>query len=64
MFDATCLFDEDTSHHRQIHGTTHSFTHSVSGIYAFEAIILRDLVCFLSNPESKVARQRAALGEV
>jgi hypothetical protein len=63
MFDATCLFDEDNSHHRQIHGTTHSFTHSVSGIHAFEAIILRDLVYFLADPEREVARQREVLGE-
>lgn len=64
MFDATCLLDEDTVHHRQIHGTTHSFTHSVSGMHAFEAIILRDLVHYLTDPESEIARQRSALEEM
>jgi hypothetical protein len=64
MFDVTCLLDDDNSHHRQIHGTTHSFTHSVSGVHAFEAIILRDLVNFLIDPECEIARQRQALEEV
>jgi hypothetical protein len=64
MFDATCLFDEDNSHHRQIHGTTHTFTHSVSGMHAFEAIILRDLVHFLMDPEGEIKRQREILGEI
>ncbi|MCO7627111.1 ATP-binding protein [Pseudomonas fluorescens] len=63
MFDATCLLDEESVHHRQIHGTTHSFTHSVSGAHAFEAIILRDLVNYLSNPEKEVNRQRLLIGE-
>lgn len=27
MFDVTSLLDTDNTHHRQIHGTTHSFTH-------------------------------------
>lgn len=61
MFDVVCYLDEDTAHHRQIHGTTHSFTHSVSGSHAFEAIILRDLVRYLAEPEAEVARQRAFL---
>ena len=64
MFDVTCLLDGENSHHRQIHGTTHSFTHSVSGVHAFEAIILKDLVSFLIDPEVEIARQRKALEEV
>lgn len=63
MFDVTCLLDEDNVHHRQVHGTTHSFVHSVSGAHAFEAIILHDLVRFLASPETEVARQRSLLGE-
>ena len=61
MFDVTCLLGEDTTHHRQIHGTTHSFTHSVSGVHAFEAVILHDLVRYLANPEAEVERQNALL---
>jgi hypothetical protein len=61
MFDVTSLLDEDTRHHRQIHGTTHSFTHSISGTHAFEAIILHDLVRYLKDPEEEQARQRAYL---
>lgn len=61
MFDVTCLIDEENVHHRQIHGTTHSFTHSVSGVHAFEAIILHDLVRYLRNPPEEVERQRAYL---
>lgn len=63
MFDVTSLLDDDTSHHRQIHGTTHSFVHSVSGQHAFEAIILHDLVRYLVDPESEITRQRAILGD-
>jgi hypothetical protein len=63
MFDAVCLFDEDNTHHRQIHGTTHSFTHSVSGIHAFEAIILKDLVFYLRDSTLEVERQRKLLEE-
>ena len=61
MFDVTCHLDEDTVHLRQIHGTTHSFVHSVSGVHAFEAIILHDLVRFLEDPVSEVERQRLLL---
>ena len=63
MFDVTCLLDDDNTHHRQIHGTAHSFTHSVSGSHAFEAIILHDLVRFLKDPEQEVVRQRALLDD-
>ena len=63
MFDVTCLLDDDASHHRQIHGTTHTFTHSVSGSHAFEAIILHDLVRYLADPVAEVARQNRILGE-
>jgi hypothetical protein len=58
MFDVTCLLDEDTTHHRQIHGTTHSFTHSMSGAHAFEAVILHDLCRYISGPAKEQARQR------
>ncbi len=61
MFDATCLLDENSVHHRQIHGTTHSFTHSVSGASAFVAIVLQDLVRYLKDPATEVERQRQLL---
>jgi hypothetical protein len=61
MFDINCLLDEETTHHRQIHGTTHSFSHSMSGAHAFEVIILHDLVRFLQNPEAETLRQRELL---
>lgn len=61
MFDVTSLLDEDTSHHRQVHGTTHSFTHSVSGAHAFEAVILHDLVRYLADPAAEQQRQRDKL---
>lgn len=61
MFDVTCLLDDDNVHHRTVHGTTHSFAHSVSGLRAFDAIILHDLVRFLTNPDEEIARQRVSL---
>ena len=63
MFDVTCLLDENTVHNRRIHGTTHSFVHSVSGLQAFDAIILHDLVRYLKNPTAEVTRQRIRLNE-
>ncbi len=44
MFDVTSYLDEDHVHHRRMHGATHSFTHSMTGNHAFEAIVLKDLV--------------------
>jgi hypothetical protein len=61
MFDVTSLLDEETTHHRQIHGTTHTFAHSVSGAHAFEAIILHDLIRFLDDPATEVGRHRNVL---
>lgn len=61
MFNITSLLDSDTVHHRQIHGTTHSFVHSVSGAHAFEAIILHDLVRYLKDPTGEQERQRKVL---
>lgn len=58
MFDLNSYLDEDNVHHRRIHGTTHSFTHSMSGARAFEAIILEDLVNYLHDPEAEQQRQR------
>lgn len=58
IFDVTSYLDEDNVHHRKIHGTTHSFVHSMSGARAFEAIILKDLVAFLQNPEQESQRQK------
>ncbi|MGO4638976.1 ATP-binding protein [Mesorhizobium sp. 2RAF45] len=63
MFDVTSLLDDDNAHHRQIHGTTHSFAHSVSGVHAFEAVILHDLVSYLKDPVAEVARQRQMLDD-
>ena len=59
MFDVTSYLDSDNVHHRQIHGTTHSFTHSMTGAHAFEAIILEDLVNYLQNPLAEEAHQKA-----
>lgn len=61
MFDVTSHLDEETVHLRQIHGTTHQFVHSVSGIHAFEAVVLQDLVHYLGDPAAEVARQRKLL---
>jgi len=53
--------DEDNVHLRTIHGATHSFTHSITGAHAFEAIILKDLVAYLTDPQAEQRRQRAIL---
>lgn len=58
IFEITSYLDEDNVHHRKIHGTTHSFTHAVSGAAAFEAVILEDLVRYLKDPEAESECQR------
>lgn len=63
MFDVTSFLDEDNNHHRTYHGLTHSFTHSMNGNHAFNAIILKDLVAYLVNPEDEQARQRDKLND-
>ncbi|MEN3331173.1 MAG: hypothetical protein V7641_538 [Blastocatellia bacterium] len=60
MFDAISYLDSDNIHHRSIHGTTHSFTHSMSGVHAFEAIVLKDLISYLQNPTEEGRRQQEA----
>ena len=63
MFDITSLLDPDHTHHRNIHGSTHYFTHSTSGLRAFEAIILSDLVNFLRKQPAEIARQKLLYGD-
>ncbi len=58
MFDVISYLDEDNVHHRTIHGATHSFTHSMTGAHAFEAIILKDLISFLEDPKNEQEKQR------
>ncbi len=63
MFDVISYLDEDNVHHRNIHGATHSFIHSMTGAPAFEAIILEDLVSFLVDPEKEQEKQRAKFAD-
>jgi hypothetical protein len=57
-FDVMSYLDPDNVHHRERHGLTQKFFHSTSGERAFEAIILEDLVSFLTDPHEEIARQR------
>ena len=56
-FQITSYLDPETRHHRPLHGYTHSFTHSTSGLRAFEAIILEDLVNYLVDQIREETRQ-------
>ena len=56
-FDVTSYLIPELTHLRQFHGLTHSFSHSVSGQHAFEAIVLEDLVNYLINPATELIRQ-------
>jgi len=58
MFDVTSYLDEDNIHHRTIHGATHSFTHSMTGAHAFEAMILKDMISFLADSDKEQENQR------
>ncbi len=57
-FDVTSYLDPAHTHLRQFHGLTHLFSHSASGVPAFEAIVLHDLVRYLTDAESEIVRQR------
>jgi len=61
MFEVTSYLDHDHVHLRTMHGATHSFTHSMNGTHAFEAIVLRDLVSYLHDPGTEEQNQRAKL---
>lgn len=63
LFDITSYLDPDNVHHRRIHGTTHTFTHAMSGVPAFEAIILKDLVSYLRNPQDEIDQQKEKYSE-
>lgn len=58
MFDVTSYLDEDNVHHRTIHGATHSFYHGMTGAHAFEAILLKDMISFLTDPGKEQKNQR------
>lgn len=62
MFDVTSYLVEEHVHHRNIHGTTHSFQNSMSGVPAFQAIVLSDLISYLINKEDEEVRQRELYG--
>lgn len=61
MFEVTSYLDHEHIHLRNMHGATHSFTHAMSGNHAFEAIVLKDLVSYLQDPEAEEKRQRIKL---
>jgi hypothetical protein len=62
MFDILSYLDNDNLHHRQFHGITHHFSHSVSGSPAFPVIVLSDLVAYCMDQEAESARQRQEYG--
>ena len=56
-FDIVSYLDDDNVHHRECHGLTHSFSHSVSGNPAFQGIILGDLVRYCVDRAAESQRQ-------
>ena len=58
IFDVTSYLVEEHVHHRQIHGTTHSFQNIMSGIPACEVVVLSEMVSFLKDDEAAVVMQR------
>ena len=61
MFEAISYLDRDNVHLRNIHGATHSFSHAMTGMHAFEAIVLKDLLTFLTDPGAEEITQRSKL---
>lgn len=58
LFDIESYLDGINDGARPYHGVTHSFRHSVGGGHAFHAIVLRDLVSFLTDRETETQRQK------
>lgn len=58
-FDAVSFLDDENAHHREFHGVTHSFSHGVSGLPAFQLIVLRDLISYVLDPKIESDRQRS-----
>ena len=61
LFDATSFLDSDNVHLRTIHGATHTFSHQMTGAHAFDAIILKDVLNYLNDPEAEQEHQRQAM---
>jgi hypothetical protein len=57
-FDIISYLDDENVHHREFHGITHGLTHGVSGLSAFQLIVLKDLISYLLNAKSESERQK------
>ena len=57
-FEVTSYLHPDTRHHRPFHGYTHGFTHANSGYHAFHAIVLEDLINYLTDQTDEEERQK------
>ena len=62
-FEVLSYLDPDNVHHRQFHGVTHSFSHTVSGTSAFQVIILRELISYLTNRAVEEENQQRLYGD-
>ena len=61
MFEVISYLDPDNVHLRNIHGATHSFANAMTGVPAFQAIVLKDLISFLHDPDAEEERQRGKM---
>jgi hypothetical protein len=57
-FDIISYLDDENVHHREFHGITHNLTHGVSGLPAFQLIVLKDLLSYILDPGSESERQK------
>ncbi|MEK7993873.1 MAG: ATP-binding protein [Planctomycetota bacterium] len=57
-FDIISYLDDENVHHREFHGITHALSHGVSGLPAFQLIVLKDLISYLLDPMSESECQR------
>lgn len=61
LFRVQSLLTEDGRSDRDYHGITHKFFDE-SGNHAMDAIILKDLINYLNNPNEEIARQKELFG--
>lgn len=57
-YHITSLLDEDNLSDRQYHGVTHIMTNTNTGQREMDLVVLEELVSFLNDQESEIARQK------
>lgn len=64
VFSCTSYLDDNNTHNRTIHGTTHAMSHSSSGKKAFDVVCLKDMISYLNDKNKEIENQRKLYGDL